>query len=251
MKKLLKSISTILTLALTLSVFLSTSVYAESEVGEEPYVSRVTYEEITDLQELFELAISQNQTAFRSRSNAAVTDLSAKQILEERTYADYTETDYALTTFTMLDKDGNKVDPLANYYEDDSISSNAWAEYGITVTSTIYYTYRLDLSDLSKVRTYRCNEIQTAIARDISNSIYPTSGQSLLYFSLDDDPYHREIHNFSCTLNSSQQYRFSVSDRGFYDSTTPLVGINLQSVVYLSNGKDITCTASISDEDFM
>lgn len=125
--------------------------------SEEPYVVSVTtYPEITDEEELLELAVEQykakavSYSAFSSvEPTEEETDIVAKQVLKEEVYSDGSVVqDVAITTIGLYDENGQEIgiQPLTTYFDKEyDVSGSLPGD--IYYSAVIYATQSLPIGE--------------------------------------------------------------------------------------------------------
>lgn len=221
---------------MAMMVGMGTTVFAEEFGGKEAISTDISVEE------LWQKAILQNQNLLCSKLNDEILELSITELIELREDAcGNVEKDYSKTTLSLIDDNGEKMD-LRTVLGNGN-TSNSITEYGITVAGTIYYTAKMD--SLSQI-VFRVNSVVTSVIKGSISGVYPVSGNTLLWFSLDTADTNYFYKSFSCQSSvTSQSFTMPVSDRNYYPSMVDYVHINAQSVVNLSNGYEIVQNTSL------
>ena len=137
-RKLLCSLLAMLLASVFIVPVSADEIAQDSAASSEPtLISRIVYPEVTDPEELLEMAMEQEPVPMTRSAAAPENDeITVTQLLEEQTYSDgSTKKVYAQTALLVLDDEGNKM-TRSKYAETSRTSTKSFGN--ITATQTLY-----------------------------------------------------------------------------------------------------------------
>lgn len=237
----MKKLSILLALLITFTI--STTVFAEnSPKTDKDYKVVESHKQITDKDELVQLAIHQRSDAQLNKS------FNSKQLLEKRVYDDGTiEENLVASSVAVVEDNMQQIDAsnviaatATTYYYQNGTKSTTKSNGSVSVLQTIFYTIRYtDPTGIGGVE-HKVNKVETIIPSSSSSCTSLLHGYHILHDSIDD--------HYSTVINNPTGQLYTLSGTAGYYSLVGGVWNSIYSYFHitLNNGSILEGTINLA-----
>ena len=204
----------------------------EFRPADEDYTVTFSQDEITDVDELIDLALKQFEQRPATYDDNSTPGLIATQVLEEREYNNgKKEQEILQTNILFVDEDGSPLSPAAIWEQDRDGTDTGTIS---NVTATLKFNYIAGVQN--SVNYIRPQRVSLQVTKNPSN--YVVSGEYGWNYEADLDGYLQEDYRTVSKMITGSVYSWSLSSLGRFDLATPFAGFGAIAIVN-ANGRNL------------